>query len=456
MDDVPPPEAFEVQPDASTTGARRVRRRIEVAVTLIVVASLVVLAAVEGSGLIIHSDTAETPASEAPRLAAVDAAGLLETITPRDGSRVPYPAAGVTFRFPAWSPDGSSIAAIGQSTDGTGVYVFAARSPGGPTPDPSVIYQSATQPPFYLYWTPDARSVTFLTTEVDGLALRIAPADGRAAASVVRTGAPMYWDFIDSDRLLVHAGPAGSEGFFGEVGSGGTPFAGTERSAGAFRSPAVSADGRFRAYLAAGDGAVGEVVRESRDGSGTTRIRVFGSAAVDFSPTSDELAFVAPDQLSATAVPLPIGPLRLLEPDGSEPRTILAGNVVGFFWSPTGDTIAALSLPSPYDTVTEARSTGRGQLTAATSGLELRLSFVAATDGAVRSERTVHVSDLFVNQVLPFFDQYALSHRFWSADGAVIALPITGDDDVTRLFSIPADGSEASPLAAAEMGSWSP
>ena len=344
MDDIPPPEAFEPQPD-ETPGGGRLRRRVEVVVTLTVVVALIVLAAVESGGFITRGNDVGTQAPPAARLAVVDAAGALTTVDGQGGSVVSYAAPGVTFVFPAWSPDGSRIAAIGQGADGTGVYVFKVRT-GDATSGPVVAYESADRPPFYLYWTPDGQSVTFLTTEPEGLALRIAPADGSAAASVVRAGAPMYWNFVDPARLLVHSGTSGADGFFAEVGVDGTPFEGTGRAAGVFRAPAVSGDDRFRAYLGAGDEPVGEIVRESRDGSSTTRIRVFGPAAVGFSPTGDELAFVAPDRLTSSALPLPVGPLRLLDPGASEPRTLLAGSVVAFFWSPTGKVIAVLRLPS--------------------------------------------------------------------------------------------------------------
>lgn len=517
MDDVPPPEAFEPQPDEASAGRNTLRRRVTIAVTLIVVAALVVLAAVEGGGFIIRGDGVDTSARDAVRLAVVDSAGALTVVDRQGGAVVPYSVPGVTFVFPAWSPDGSHIAAIGQGAKGTGIYVFAVRAPvdagqesADPGQEPVVAYQSADRPPFYLYWTPDGRQVTFLTTEPDGLALRLAPADGSATAVVVRSGAPMYWDFVDEARLLVHSGTSGADGFFGEVGVDGAPFKGTGRAAGIFRAPAVSSDDRFRAYLGAGDGAIGEVVRESRDGSGTTRIRVFGPAAVGFSPTSDALAFVAPDQLTSGAIPLPVGPLRILDPGAAEPRTLLAGSVVAFFWSPTGDVIAVLRLDDTQENIVEAgwrhRETavpasrgvvardalGRADMARdnpaveataregiaretlsrdaaareavsrdaaareAVAGLALRLSFVEVATGAIRSERTVQVSDLFVNQVLPFFDQYALSHRFWSADGAAIVLPVVGDGAVTQLLAIPVDGADATVVATAEMGFWSP
>jgi TolB protein len=274
----------------------------------------------------------------------------------------------------------------------------------------------------------------------------------------------MYWDFVDPARLLVHSGSGGPDGFFGEVAPDGAPYPGTDRAAGVFRAPSVSAGGRYRAYLAAGDDSVGEVVHESRDGSGMTRIRVFGTAAMSFNPAGDDLAFIALDQPANSTLPLPIGPLRVLRPDASEARTLHPGSVVAFFWSPTGQEIALLQLQNRDDTVTEA-GVGRAVLAKtsvvaastdeAAAGLPLGLAFVDVSSGAVVSERVVQLSDLFINQVLPFFDQYALSHRFWSPDGRAIALPIVGAGDVTEVTVIPADGSEPHVVTIGEMGFWS-
>ena len=459
MDDVPPPEAFESAPDEPPAGGRW-RRRLQVAVILILVASLVILAAVQGGGFLIQGDDGDDPTvreAVVPRLAVVGSTGALSTIDDEGGSVLAREVPGVVFQFPAWSPDGTRLAAIGQGPRGTGVYVFDA-GPADPSPaEPKVIYESAEQPPFYLYWTPDSAQVTFLTTEVDGLALRMAPADGNGSAYVVRSGAPMYWDFVHSARLLVHSGPFGPEGFFGEVGADGGPFQGTDRAAGVFRAPSVSASGQYRAYLAADDDSVGEVVRESRDGSGVTRIRVFGTAAMSFSPLDDELAFIALDQPTNSTLPLPVGPLRVLRPGASAARTVHAGSVVAFFWSPTGEHIAVLELQNTDDNVTEA-GIGRVVLASAAreaaAGLLLGLAFVDVRNGSVRSETAVRLSNLFINQVLPFFDQYSLSHRIWSPDGSAIALPLVGPGDVTQLTVIPADGSEPRIVAPAEMGFW--
>jgi TolB protein len=467
VDEAPPPEAFEPQP-YEPSGADRVRRRLQVALIVVLIAALVVLAAVQGGGLIFFNDDGS---ETGPRLAVVDATGTLTWMGGDGASPVTYAQPGLAFQFPAWSPDGTRIAAVGTDVDGGGVYVVRARASTDPPAEPTVIYQSADRSPFYLYWSPDGRQVSFLTTEPNGLALRVAAADGSGSAYVVRSGAPMYWDFVDADRMLVHSGSSGPDEFFGEVGLDGSPFEGTDRAAGIFRAPAVSSDGRYRAYFSAANDAIGEVVRESRDGTGTTRIRIFGPGAVAFSPVGAQLAFVAPDQPTSAALPLPVGPLRILDANAAEARTVIGGNVIAFFWSPNGREIAVLQLLAPDNPVTEARSggpvgrsgsivvaraTAPGDVRYAVAGVGLQLSVVGAANGAIRSERPVQVSELFVNQVLPFFDQYALSHRFWSPDSAAIVLPIVGEDDATQLQVIPADGSEARIVATAEMGFWSP
>jgi hypothetical protein len=188
---------------------------------------------------------------------------------------------------------------------------------------------------------------------------------------------------------------------------------------------------------------------------------------VSFSPADDLLAFIALEQPTNSTLPLPVGPLRILRPDASEARTIHPGRVIAFFWSPTGEEIAVLQLQDSDDNVTEAsvrdgavvlaRATvdaTRARGKEAVAGLLLGLSFVDVASGSVRSERAVRLSSLFINQVLPFFDQYALSHRFWSPDGSAIALPLVGPGDVTQITVIPANGSEPHVVAPGEMGFW--
>ena len=471
--DPPPAEAFEPTPDA-THREHRPRRRLQIALTLTVVVALV-LGTIGGSGLItgsapiVGNEVFEGAPSTEPRLVAVDAGGGVITMDQHGGSVVAYPVPGVAFEFPAWSPDGTSFAAIGRDAEGAGLYVFEDRTPGQPPTDAVIAYESADHPPFYLYWTPDSQQVTFLTSEAQGLALRIAPADGSAAAVTIRAGAPIYWDFVDAERLLVHEGAAGPDGFFGEITVAGSVTRTVGGPPGVYRAPATSLGGQVRAFVEIGvdpdvQGPTGDLVVERLGGSSASRIPIFGPVALTFSAHGDQLAFIAADRAGLGDLPLPVGPLRVLDIASGQVRTLVDGRVVAFFWSPNGKAIAALSLDGTNDGVTEARygPGGPGRVAFARAGdgvnaaasVGLRLTFVDAITSSIVSHRQVRLSELFVNQVLPFFDQYALSHRVWSPDLSAVALPIMSEADVTKLFMIPADGSNAEAVATAEMGFW--
>lgn len=401
------------------------------------------------------------------RLAVVDPAGALTTMDGGGGSIVSHAVAGTAFQFPAWSPDGSRIAALGRAGDASGVYVFDARTGSADPPAPTVVYESKDRPPFYLYWTPDSERLTFLTTEPNGLALRVVPADASVPNSVLREGAPMYWTWLDGDRLEVHSGGGGPEAFLGEIGLDDPTVQNLVVSPGAFRAPAVSRDGRYRSYVVpASDSnpgsAAARLVVEARDGSARHEIPVFGIAAFGFDPTGAALGFIAADE--PTDAPLPVGPLRIADTESGSLRTVLDTSVLAFFWAPDGRTIASLRLDVGGGI--EARSVDGAHLASAghaqppvdaaqAEGFALHLVFTDVASGTTRSERAVRVSELFVTQLLPFFDQYALSHRLWSPDSASVLLPLA-DDGGTGLYVIKADGSEPARLVDAAMGFWSP
>ena len=438
--------------------ASRSRGRLRIAVVLTLLAAVVVLAALQATGVarfLGEPSTAPLPA----RIAVVDNEGALATMDDRGGSIVAHPVDGVAFEFPAWSPDGSRVAAIGNGTNEGGVYVFDGR--GVTAGEPAVIYRSAEQTPFYLYWTLDSRQVTFLTTELEGLALRIAPADGGAPGAIIRNGAPLYWDWSGLEHVLVNVGGGGPDAYLGEIGLDGVADPPTERRPGAFRAPVVSHDGSHRAYVIATDGGSEAIVVRSRDGAVRHEIPIPGTAAIGFEPEGGNVAFIAPSVPGPSPGGLPIGPLRLVDVATGAVRTLLDGSIVAFFWSPDSKTIATLRIPSPGEedvAVSRAHIAGAAAnpVAAASPGFGLRLGFVDVETGEVRAKQEVRVSELFALQVLPFFDQYALSHRFWSPDSTAILLPVVGDDGVEAIALLPADGSDPRQIAAGRMGAWSP
>ena len=415
------------------------------------------------------------------RIAVVDARGALSVVDARGEIVLELDVPGTSFQFPAWSPDGRRVAAIGSGPDGSGVYVFTigtsdvAHMPVAP----AVLYVDGDRPPFYLSWSPDGTRVTFLTTEADGIALRVAPADGESPAEVVREGAPFYWDWVDPERLLVHVGGDGPDAFIGEVGFEGTSLETDTIDAGLFRSPAVSRDGAHRAYVGPSPSAGIDqaIVVEARDASHRHEIAAHGNVALGFDPAGSRLAFIASVDPRFEAAVLPVGPLRIVDAISGAVRTLLDRPVVGFFWSPDGETIAVLVLLDPgtpdideagVGVAVRSASTVRATSTVRAAspvraapavdlpGIALHLAFVDTGTGALRSQRDIRVTDTFAFQVLPYFDQYALSHRFWSPDSTSLTLPLASIDAGDRLTALPADGSEPWPLGDAAMGSWSP
>jgi TolB protein len=443
----------------------RVRRALTVAVLITLAVAMTVLAFVSGRGVVTvppqkPSATALTATTDASRLAVIDSDGGLSTTDAVGGSLVRYGGPDVDFSFPAWSPDGTRIAVIGERADDTGIYVFTPPGSGSTAADPLVVYRSPDHPPFYLYWSPDGQALTFLTREPVDLALRIVPADARGPAVAIREGAPMYWSWADQTRLLVHSGGEGIAGFFGEVSPDGAATEPADILAGAFRAPAVSSDGGFRAFATAGDGTQQQVVLETRDRTDSHAVDVFGMAAVAFGAGSNDLAFVAPAE-PGRPIPLPVGPLRLMDGESGRVRTLLDGTVLAFFWAPDGKTIAAIGVPAPGDDKVAgsdraALISTRAVPAAAAPAVQLRLSFIDAETAAIRSHWMFAVSDVFINEVLPFFDQYALSHALWSPDGASFAIPVVADDGGDQVMVVQADGSGARAVARGEMASWSP
>lgn len=436
---------------AASAGRAGRLRLVAVGFVLAIVASVVLALLANGT---IRFDRRQLDAGNAPRIAIVDKEGALSTVAADGTDRRAYPTGSIAFQFPAWSPDGSQVAAIGHDGTEAGVFVVNDRGPK-PGATPVVAFRSAGEDPIYLYWAPNGRRITFITTEPGGLALQVVAADASAPATVVRRGQPMYWDWVDESHLLVHSGANSPNAFLGEVGVDDVPqatsIAGT---VGPFQAPAISADGRFRAYVLMGDSSTSLVV-EASDGSSRRETPVPGASALAWSPAGDQLAWTA----AAQGFGLPLGPLQLIDARAGAVRTLLEGLVVSWFWAPDGRTIAALRIPLPGDdqvaSLPAIAAAGSGPIALA-DPLSLRLLFVDVATGKVRSEQSVRLSDIVLAQFLPFFDQYARSHRLWSPASDAIVLPLQDETGAGHVTIVPADGSTQRPIADGVAAFWSP
>ena len=389
----------------------------------------------------------------AQRVAFINPQGQLVTVAP-DGKneRVLTPPTR-RYQFPAWSPTGNEIAVIGVGAEG-GVFTVKDRADA----ELKTLYEN---PAIYLYWSPDGEKVGFLASGEAGLELQVA-GSGAADTQKVTSGNPLYWQWSrDSERLLVHTGVfEDSEiAFYTLGGRSGQPLG----TPGLFNAPGLSPSGRYLAYAELDSGATRIVLRGNTEANAELRREVpyEGLAALSWSPAADQLAIMNPP----AAVRLPYGPVRLLDAETGDLTPLINTTAVAFFWSPDGERVAYIaprrqndgqvtqSPPAPRLKVAGTRSGAAPDVTNIQAAPLLELRVVNVKTGTDRLLLPFTPTPLFANQFLPFFDQYALSHRVWSPDSTALVLPLQSPDG-PKVVVVPLSG-EPSVLADGEMPFWS-
>lgn len=399
---------------------------------------------------------AEEPVA-ANRIAFITLQGQLATIDP-DGSDLQVLSSGQqVLQFPAWSPDGSSLAVIGNDANGGTVQLYSFMA-GAEAPVVRELYRSQDQAPFYLYWSPDSQVVSFLANNpTNGIALYLAPRDGES--HVLTTGSPFYWQWAaDSQHLLIHSGFAGAGSRLGFTDAVKDTLDANLADPGFFQSPGISPSGRYIAFGEAGSAGNGQVILRNNPGvagvGGIEReVRHQGLAAMSWSPTQDLLAIMSPPRPARTFT----GQIDLLDAETGLLEPLVSDIALAFFWSPDGRFIAYLtpvtggggevaSLPSGL----AFASTG-GLVQRAPLLLELHLADVKTRKTSLLA--TFAPSLLFVQQFLPFFDQYALSHRLWSPSSDALVLPMLDDQLRPQVTVVSLDGT-LNPIAEGETPFW--
>jgi TolB protein len=363
------------------------------------------------------------------------------------------------FQFPAWAPDGRRLAVVGSGFAGGAIYVLEDVARTGAL-DEREVYSSADNTPFYLYWSPDSQNLAFLANHSrNTIGLNVVPGDGTADSRLLATGAPFYWDWSDNGRqLLVHSGRS-SDNTIALIDLNGETQTANLATPGNFQAPDIGAGGRYWAFAEdIEDGLSALVVVDTQSGERRS-FEQAGSMALGWSPTQPLVAFTngAVDQHPLW------GPLRLLDVAAGEVRTLATQTVLAFFWSPDGRSIAFITL---------GRDLG-GESVQANAPQKVRLSsrldtvpaqqfgggFLTLSVVDVATGRGLHLLDFvptatYLTQFLPFFDQYALSHRIWSPDGRALVLPVW-EDNANVIMVVPANGGQPYRLAEGEIAFWS-
>ena len=396
------------------------------------------------------------------RIALINGDGQIETMSPGGENRrvLTLESDNTRFQIPTWAPDGRQVAIIGNRTVGGAIYVLDDAARTGALRDHQ-IYYSADQSPIYLYWAPDSKTLGFLANQSrDLLSLNVVAGDGTAESRQLATGAPFYWDWSDDGRqLLIHTGQRGAANSLALINLDGRTQADNLAIPGEFQAPGIGQGGRYWAFAEQGEGGLSSlVVVDTETGERSSHLEV-GSLALSWSPARDQIAFT---KGAVNGHPY-WGPLHLLDVTTGEERLISTRTVLAFFWSPDGRQIAFITLGSNNDD--DSINAGAPQKSRHVSRLLgmpvaqpgqgfLTLSVVDVETGQGLRLLDFEPTVAFLAQFLPYFDQYALSHRIWSPDSSAIVLPVR-EDGRNSIVILSATGGRNHTLAEGEIAFWS-
>jgi WD40 repeat protein len=356
------------------------------------------------------------------------------------GSRTQATAAVLQHELPTFSPDGSQIAYSSAQRGGT----FAINTYDLNRRVAISIFQSPDRP-IYLYWLPDGHRLFFLTSGDESLELILAEAREAKPVRILLKGLPLFFDWNQTlSDLAVHYTSVEEESeqaaLINVTGRDQRVIKVISRSKAPFRSPAWSPDGSLLAYLI--DNQNGQFVLAVANADGSAPKPMVGLAptttAFVWAPDSRHIAF---STLKAQGK-MSYDGINLLDIVSGNITTLVSEAVIAYNFSPDGRWLG-------YIGATETSNTWN--VIAAGGGKAHKLCDFAATAPESIAYRV--------------FDQYALSHRFWSPDSRAIVFAGVmlkeGQSPAETMpppsvWVLPVDGGPPQAIADGSIAFWSP
>ena len=305
------------------------------------------------------------------------------------------------YAWPTWSPDGARLAVSRVQLQSEQEATVSIQAIDAITGRADTVYTNevpaliADGVPHYLNWAPDGRSLGFIASTPRGLTLFVSSVFSNEAPVTVETGAPLYFSWANDSRgLLLHSGPEIK--LVPSLADGGSALAlGSDNG---FRVPAYSPQGSRLAYATHNDDG-GLIMVAAGGGLGQDQpvLEVGPFSAFLWSPDGTRLAVadrVDPggptfQRLRVVTIKDP-GPEKQVDP---QVETIVAEELLAFYWSPDGQHLAWVAL-DPEQRLFQWRVSG---------------SDAADPKDIFRFQPS---GEFFT--LLSFFDQYAYSHPPWS------------------------------------------
>lgn len=356
------------------------------------------------------------------------------------------------YQYPTWSRDSSQVAFVGLSAEGEQVETKVMVAD---TEEVSVeeIYTSESAHPIYLNWSPDSENIAFISTNESGqnMILQNVAAQGGDPA-LLDAGSPYYWSWApDGNVMIVHAGGTAASVpqhiAFLDVEAPIVTEHALDATPGAFQAPAWSPDGS-RIALARVSDEGNEIVVTDAAGENPQTVGTFTEkTAFAWSGDGTQLAYIDGEQALDAGT---IGPLHVVDMETSE-EIVEEGNIIGFFWSPSGEEIA-------YFVLLQAQAEGAGESgesTQAAPQFVLQLHVLDVIRGESRELFTYLPTQQFLS-ILPYFDQYHQSATIWSPDNNNLVLSFLNEEGSPGIAIVAASGNlEPRLLAPGYLAFWS-
>jgi Tol biopolymer transport system component len=343
------------------------------------------------------------------------------------------------YQYLAWAPDGKRFAYVGfdQDTGSPPKAILYTVNPDGS--ELVEAFRSEFQFPFYLYWSPDSKNLSFLTTSgvSNDLLLQVIPAR-ESGARVLGSGQPFYWVWSpEADLILTHTGGASAFSaqaqmalidFFGEKDEEVLELKPTD-----FRAPAWSPDGTHLLIAVENEEGVQSLVLADRGGNDENILAEFiGSIAFEWSPDGRRVAYVSG---GSGFQPGSVAGLTIVDLDNPDQSGFVNADVVTFFWSPDSRKIAYVipELNSSPDVVNWNLQNNQG----------ITLSLYVYDLASKKSKRIsiFNPTNEFIN-IVPFFDQYQRSMTIWSPDSQNIVISAYDREGNAGIYVLDAVGEE--------------
>lgn len=359
------------------------------------------------------------------------------------------------YQLPSWAPDGKKLAFVGISgsdgvPDAASLHTSARDGTGLVE-----AFVSHREIPFYLYWSPDSKNLSFLSSTEGGsaLALQMVPAEG-GEVRILDVGQPYYWSWApDSQSLLVHAG--GGAGIRSEARlaflklNEGVTEEGLDLHPTQFQAPAWSPDGKQLLVAIKTDDGNNALLLADDQGKMKKVLTTFdGSISFAWSPNGKRVAYI----ISSDEPPGSLGPLTVLDPEKPfEARlTPEEARVTAFFWSPNSRKLVyfvpSLFAPTPEPNQPE----GSEQFQ-----VWLSMGIFDVKSGKAELGPTFRPTEDFLN-ILPYYDQYQQSVTIWSPDSRNLVLSSYINDQQPGIWIVAASGNlEPRYLTAGTLAFWS-